>query len=105
MKSENVKTINLVQLVGSFAENKDTAKKVRTEYILPALQNNKKIILDFKGVDSATQSFTHALISDLIRKFGDDFFECVSFKNCNDTVKRVIGIVAEYMQQDLASST
>ena len=62
--------INIYQKVGSFAENKDIAKKIRIKEILPILDANSDIILDFKDVESATQSFIHALISDVIRKHG-----------------------------------
>lgn len=99
MNNTEPKVIMLSDYTGNFAENKDTAKKLRVKYLLPSLTKKEDIILDFTGIDSMTQSFTHALISDLIRNFGNDFFNKVSFKNCNPTVKRVIKIVAEYMQR------
>ena len=93
-------TIKLVLLVGSFAENKDVARKIRLDKIIPALEKGKEIILDFKGIDSATQSFIHALISDILRKYGSPILDKVSFKNCNENVKQIINIVVEYMQDD-----
>jgi STAS-like domain of unknown function (DUF4325) len=94
---------NLILLVvfdhaGSFAENKDIARDLREKHILPALSDGKDIVFDYAGVDSTTQSFTHALISESIRKFGEDVLDRMSFKNCNDEVKRIISIVVEYMQ-------
>ena len=65
-----MKTINLFQAVGSFAENKDIARNIRINEIIPALEKNEEVTLDFKGIDSATQSFIHALISDIIRRYG-----------------------------------
>lgn len=100
MKKTQEVTIKLFDYIGDFAENKDTARTIREKYLLPALQEKKKIILDYSGVTSTTQSFTHALISELIRTFGHDVFNRMSFKNCNETVKKVIGIVAEYMQRN-----
>ncbi len=96
-------TIKIFGYVGSFAENKDTAQRLRVECILPMLNENKNIILDFTGVETMTQSFTHALISDLIRKYNHEFFDRISFKNCDPTVKRVIKIVTEYMQRSYKS--
>ncbi|MEK6974195.1 MAG: STAS-like domain-containing protein [Nanoarchaeota archaeon] len=90
--------INIYQKVGSFAENKDIAKKIRIKEILPILDANSDIILDFKDVESATQSFIHALISDVIRKHGIEVLDKITFKNCNITVKKIIEIVIEYMQ-------
>lgn len=92
-------TIKLFQIVGSFAENKDLARDIRIKKIIPSLDEKEPVILDFEGVNSATQSFTHALISDLFRKYGSDVLDVISFKNCNETVQKIISIVVEYMQQ------
>jgi regulator of sigma D len=91
--------IKLVDIVGSFAENKDIAKSMRIEQIHPALEKGEQVILDFEGVSSATQSFIHALISELMREYGGEVLERVSFKNCSETVQKIIEIVADYMQQ------
>jgi len=61
--------IKLFASAGIFAENKDLARKIRMEEIVPALDNGQEVILDFENIDSATQSYIHALISDLIRRF------------------------------------
>ena len=58
------------------------------------------MILNFEGVESATQSFIHALISDVIREFGIDVLNELKFKNCDETVKKMINIVCEYMQTE-----
>lgn len=94
-----MKKIELLPLVGSFAENKDTARDIRLNQILPALEKNQEVVLDFKGVEAATQSFIHALISGLIRKYGTEVLDKISFKNCNEIVKKIITIVADYMQE------
>lgn len=94
-----MQTIALYDLVGQFGENKDIAQEIRKNTLIPALERGEDITLDFKGVESVTQSFTHALISDLIRTYGQDVLDKISFKNCNDTVQKIIGIVIEYMQE------
>ena len=91
--------IKLFERVGSFAENKDIAREIRIREIIPALESKQEIILDFEKVEGATQSFVHALISDLIRKYGNDVLEKISFKFCNETVQKIISIVSEYMQE------
>ena len=91
--------IKLFDSVGSFAENKDIAREIRNKQIVPALENNEEVVLDFKSVNSATQSFIHALISELIRKYGIEILDDVSFKNCSEVVKKMITIVVDYMQE------
>ncbi len=93
--------IRLLPMVGSFAENKELAKKIRIEELLPQIKEQKEITLDFKGVDSTTQSFMHALLSDLIRKQGIEVLDLITFKNCSNTVKQIINIVVEYMQEGM----
>ena len=90
--------IRLYGFVGAFAENKDLAREIRLEKILPALDRGEEVNLDFDKVESATQSFLHALISDVIRKKGISILDHIFFKNCNPTIKKLIEIVVEYMQ-------
>jgi len=94
-----MKNILLLKKAGSFAENKDLARDIRLKEIIPALDNKEEVVLDFKGIDAATQSFIHALISDIIRKYGTEILDRISFKNCSENVKKMIGIVIEYMQE------
>jgi hypothetical protein len=84
---------------GTFAENKDVARDIRLNKIMPTLAKGQKVTLDFAGVTGATQSFVHALISEAIRQYGDDVFDKLYFKNCSDTVREIVNIVAEYMQE------
>lgn len=93
-----MKTIKVFNLAGSFAENKDIAREIRTKQIIPALEKKLEIVIDFDKVDSVTQSFVHALISELIRKYGAEVLDRIIFKNCNDTVKGIVNIVVDYMQ-------
>lgn len=90
--------IEIYKLVGGFAENKDIARDIRVNIILPALEKDEEVTLDFINVKSATQSFIHALISDVIRRKGIGILDFIYFKNCNETVKKIVEIVVEYMQ-------
>jgi hypothetical protein len=95
-----MKTIIIYRQAGTFAENKDVAREYRLKQILPALdKGEEKVVLDFKNVTGATQSFVHALISDVIRKYGNDVFNRLYFKNCTPAVKQVVNIVADYMEE------
>ena len=89
--------IKLFEKVGSFAEDKDIAKGIRINEVMPFL-DKEEVTFDFLNVDGATQSFIHALISDLIRKKGIDILDKIYFKSCNDIIKKIVGIVVEYMQ-------
>lgn len=94
-----MKNIKLFEKVGPFAENKDIARNIRVQEIVPCLDQNEEVILDFDNINSATQSFVHALISDLMRQYGNDVLDKISFKSCNPTVQKIITIVTDYMQE------
>ncbi len=91
--------IKMINFTGSFAENKDIARDIRINRIIPALESKKEVVIDFIGINAATQSFVHALISDLISKRGVEVLDKIYFKNCSETVKKMISIVAEYIQE------
>lgn len=91
-------TIKLFDKTGSFAENKDIARDLRKKEIMPALDNGEEVIIDFSGVESTTQSFVHALISELIRN-DYEVLEKISFKSCNDNIQKIITIVTDYMEE------
>jgi hypothetical protein len=93
-----MKTIKLHPIVGGFGENKDAARDIRINLILPSLEKGSDLVLDFGNVDSITQSFAHALLSDLIRNYGIDVLDRISFANCNQPVSKIIEIVVDYMQ-------
>jgi len=96
-----MKTIYLHEKVGDFAENKDIARDIRVEDIYPTLDRGEEVILDFIDISGATQSFIHALLSDVIRKYGIEVLDGIAFKNCDETVKKIIIIVTEYMQESV----
>lgn len=93
-----MKTIKLFPLVGTFGENKDVARDIRVEKITLFLNSGEDVILDFQGVDSITQSFGHALLSEVIRNFGIDVLDRISFANCSQPVSKIIEIIVDYMQ-------
>lgn len=100
-----MKVIKIFEQAGSFAENKDVAQKIRVEEILPAFEKGEEVLLDFDRVDGVTQSFIHALISESFRRYGNAVLDRFVFKSCNETVKQIVGIVSDYMQEGLGIET
>ena len=93
--------VKLFDQVGDFAGDKDVAKELRENRLMPALRKGHEVEIDFNGVELATQSFVHALISDLIRHDDLDALEQLVFANCNESVKTIISIVVDYSQEDV----
>ena len=80
-------SINIYNQAGVFAENKDVAQLLRVDKIIPALERDEEVQLDFAHVEGTTQSFIHALISDLLRKYGPVVLDKIAFKNCNEIME------------------
>jgi hypothetical protein len=93
--------IVIYDLVGSFAEDKDVAARLRRETILPQLKGGGALEIDFTGVTLATQSFIHALISEAIRQNPDTALELLTFKGCADGVRGIIETVVQYVYETI----
>jgi|HubBroStandDraft_4_1064222.scaffolds.fasta_scaffold49259_2 hypothetical protein len=100
MRNNHKQQVNVRGIAGTFAEDKDLARQIRLEKILPSIENGHRVELDFTGVLVATQSFVHAIISEALRIHGQRALELVEFKGCNPTVKSVILTVVEYSLED-----
>lgn len=88
--------MEIADLAGPFAEDKDVAREIRTANIIPAVRSGRRVVLDFDGVDVATQSFVHALISECIRSQKKTALKLIEFKSCQAAVKDVILTVVDY---------
>ena len=91
-----INIININPDSSGFAENKDEAKQTRVQRILPALERNEMIVLDFLDVKYATQSFVHALIGEALQKYGEGVLESFEFKNCSPQLRSLIELVVDY---------
>lgn len=96
-----MRIITLKDIIGNFAENKNSAATLRDTVLLPVLRGSEEVTIDFTGVSGATQSFVHALISEAIREFGPDVLDHLIFKGCNDNVQQIVLMVTDYMQESL----
>jgi beta-phosphoglucomutase-like phosphatase (HAD superfamily) len=94
-------TVKIRDLTAEFAEDKDAAAQIREEQIRPALKRQETVVLDFSGVTLATQSFVHALISDILRTFGVSALEHLEFKKCVKGVRGIVETVVQYSLEGL----
>lgn len=93
--------INMFKLVGDFGEDKDAAADLREKQIKPALDNGNEVVIDFGGVTLVTQSFIHALISEILRSNGESALDFLDFKNCSGLVQGIIATVVQYSLETL----
>jgi hypothetical protein len=96
--------ISIYKITGDFGEDKDAAAMIRKDKMRPVLKDGGEIILDFEGVDLVTQSFIHALISDILRTDGVGVLRHIEFKNCATVVRGIISTVVQYSLETAADS-
>ena len=90
-------TLHMYDLCGPIAENKDIARDIRKKQLIPTYKKNKEtIVLDFTHVESTSQSFIHALISEIFEKSGEAALQRFEFLNCNETLSTIISTVINY---------
>lgn len=88
--------IDMFDIVGDFGEDKDTAAYLRENTIKPTVAKGRTVTLNFAGVTLVTQSFIHALISDILRMNGEKALKYLEFTSCVEVVKGIISTVVQY---------
>ncbi len=89
-------TITLGPGIGGFVEDKEEAISIRIHQILPALDRQEKVVLDFSEVQYATQSYVHALIGEALQKHGEDVLDLLEFKGCSSQLRSLVELVVDY---------
>lgn len=89
-------TLRLTAGIAGFAEDKDYARTLRQEKILPALDKGNAVAINFALVKYATQSFVHALIGEALKKHGEPVLDRLEFRNCTPQIQSVIELVVDY---------
>ena len=81
--------------VAEFEEDVEAAVRVRDNQVLPSINTGKMVVLDFKEVRFATQSFVHALMYKVIRD-GQHIGATLSIANCSNSTREAVMAVAAY---------
>ena len=79
-----------------FQEDKELARRLRQDVLLPALDRGEDVVLDFSRVDYATQSFIHALVGGALQQHGEVVLDRIAFHHCSAQLKNVIELVVNY---------
>lgn len=82
--------------IDGFNDDKEQAKVVRTEILMPTLEQNRSVVIDFKKVKTSTQSFMHALLGEVLVRFRESALAKLEFRNCSRQVKTLVEVVVDY---------
>jgi len=80
--------------VHDFEENNQEAVRLREQEIRPRVEKGEVVLFDFEGVRAPTQSFVHALLSEVLKIPGS--LARLSFTHCTPSAREVLKAVAAY---------
>jgi len=78
---------------GRYAEDKDLAKKIRDEKILPALAENKTVTLDFEEIISAPHSLLNAMLATPIERLGLAAYKKIKIINAAPEIRETLDFI------------
>ena len=81
--------------VKQFEEDVESADTVREQQIMPALQSERLVVLDFSGIRAATQSFVHALLYRVFRD-GQNVETSMSIACADSATQEAVRAVTAY---------
>jgi STAS-like domain of unknown function (DUF4325) len=81
--------------VKEFEEDVERAAEIRDTRIIPALDTGQLVVLDFRGVPFATQSFVHALLYKVLRDHPSSRV-CLTVAGCSPSSREAVRAVAAY---------
>lgn len=87
--------ISIFNYFGKYAEDKDAAITFRDRRLLPAIEQGKKIDLDFRDVETAPHSFLNALLGTAIQRLGMKAYQWIRIYNAPGAIHEIIDKVLE----------
>lgn len=93
-------SIQILPTVGHLAEDKEVAKRVRDEVLLPALRQRTPVCVDLRQTRVVTHTFMHALLYEAIGVAGADVGRLVHVYAKDRQVKDVVRMVSLYADED-----
>ena len=87
--------MNIENYFGKWAEDKDAAISFRDRRLIPAIQEGKKIELDFRGVETVPHSFLNALLATPVQLLGVKAYQWICVRNATGTIHEIIRTIFE----------
>lgn len=85
--------IQVKNYFGNSAEDKDLAKKIRDKYILPALSENKSLIIDFEDIVFAPHSLLNAMLATPIQNLGLSAYLKIRIINAAPEIRETLDFI------------
>lgn len=90
---QNSLYISVRNYFGKYAEDKELAKKNRDKYILPALEENKTLTIDFEEIVSAPHSLLNAMLATPIERLGLAAYKKIKIINAAPEIRETLDFI------------
>lgn len=87
--------LNIYNYFGSYAEDKSAAISYRDKYLLAAISDGKRIIIDFDQVALSPHSFLNALLATPIKRLGIQAYRKIKIVNASKDIRETIDFILE----------
>jgi hypothetical protein len=87
--------VHIENYFGKWAEDKDAAIGFRDRRLIPAINEGKKIELDFRGVETAPHSFLNALLATPVKLLGMKAYQWIHVYNAAGSIHEIIRTIFE----------
>ncbi|MFC3202699.1 STAS-like domain-containing protein [Alteromonas oceani] len=87
--------VHIANYFGFYAEDKEAAIRFRNERIFPALEQKKKIRLDFAGIESSPHSFLSALLASPIKSLGMKAYKAIKIINATPDIRETVDFIMD----------
>lgn len=94
-ESEGTFYLGVANYFGKYPEDKSAAIKFRDQTLLRAIDEGKKVLLDFDGVISSPHSFLNALLATPIKRLGMSSYKKIKIVNAQPNIRETIDFILE----------
>lgn len=93
-------TIAIRPTVGQLAEDKDSARRVRDELLLPEIRAKRAVCIDLREPRVVTHTFVHALLYEVVGEAGEDSARLIHVYAKERQIKDIVRMVSRYAYDD-----
>lgn len=94
-ESENTLYLSIYNHFGTYPEDKSAAISYRDKKLIPALNDGKKVLIDFGGVESSPHSFLSALLATPFKRLGMAAYKRIKYVNAATEIRETIDFILD----------
>lgn len=94
-ESSNRQLVVVENYFGKHAEDKEAAIAHRKRYLIPAIEEGRAILVDFKNVENAPHSFLSALLATPIKRLGMEAYKKIKIINASPEIRETIDFILD----------